>query len=106
MNEHFNDKVAVLTGAGGAIVGEIARSLAGRGVRVAIWDISAEAAAAKAEEEAAKEDAETAAAQAPSPATEQEVAVAADAAAEGGEEGVQGAPKEKARGGFLRGSCG
>ena len=50
MSEHFDGKIAVLTGAGGAIVGEIARTLASRGVRVAIWDISADAAEAKSDE--------------------------------------------------------
>ena len=50
MSEYFEGKVAVLTGAGGAIVGEIAKTLAAKGVQVAIWDLSEEAAAAKAEE--------------------------------------------------------
>ena len=37
-------KVAVVTGAGGAICGAIARSLGAQGVAVAVWDISSEAA--------------------------------------------------------------
>ena len=46
----FSDKTAVATGAGGAIGGEIARGLARAGAQVAIWDISLEAASAKADE--------------------------------------------------------
>ena len=46
----FHGKKAVATGAGGAIGGEIARGLARAGAEVAIWDISPEAARAKAEE--------------------------------------------------------
>ena len=46
----YNGKKAVATGAGGAIGGEIARGLARAGAQVAIWDISPEAARAKAEE--------------------------------------------------------
>ena len=46
----FSGKNAVITGAGGAIGGEIARGLAGAGARVAIWDISEEAGRNKAEE--------------------------------------------------------
>ena len=46
----FHGKKAVATGAGGAIGGEIARGLARAGVEVAIWDISPEAARAKADE--------------------------------------------------------
>ena len=44
----FSGKNAVITGAGGAIGGEIARGLAGAGARVAIWDISEEAGRSKA----------------------------------------------------------
>ena len=46
----FHGKKAVATGAGGAIGGEIARGLAQAGAEVAIWDISPEAARAKADE--------------------------------------------------------
>ena len=38
------DSVAVVTGGGGAIGGAIAEALAGEGVRIAIWDLSPEAA--------------------------------------------------------------
>lgn len=47
MNLHLENKVAVLTGAGGAIGGAIAAQLAAKGVRVAIWDISLDAAEAR-----------------------------------------------------------
>jgi len=40
----LKDKTAVVTGGGGAICGAIARGLATAGARVAIWDISEEAA--------------------------------------------------------------
>ena len=46
----YKGKCAVITGAGGAICGEIARALADAGACVAIWDISKEAAQAKADE--------------------------------------------------------
>ena len=46
----FTGKKAVATGAGGAIGGEIARGLANAGAQVAIWDISLDAARAKANE--------------------------------------------------------
>ena len=46
----FTDKNAVVTGAGGAIGGEIARGLASAGAKVAIWDISEEAGQKKADE--------------------------------------------------------
>ena len=46
----FTGKKAVATGAGGAIGGEIARGLARSGAQVAIWDISLDAARAKADE--------------------------------------------------------
>ena len=45
----FSGKKAVATGAGGAIGGEIARGLARAGAQVAIWDISPDAARAKAD---------------------------------------------------------
>jgi len=47
MNWNLQGKAAVVTGAGGAICGEIASALAGEGVRVALWDISEEAASAR-----------------------------------------------------------
>ena len=37
---HLEGKIAVITGAGGAICGEIAKAFASEGVSVAIWDIS------------------------------------------------------------------
>lgn len=43
-------KVAVITGAGGAICGAVAQTLAAEGVKVAIWDLSLEAAQRKADE--------------------------------------------------------
>ncbi len=46
----LKDKVAIVTGAGGAICGEIAVALAREGVSVAIWDISIDLASKKAEE--------------------------------------------------------
>ncbi|MCH2183926.1 MAG: SDR family oxidoreductase [Mariniblastus sp.] len=46
----FSGKTAVITGAGGAIGGEIARGLAEAGAGVAIWDIAPEAARRKADE--------------------------------------------------------
>lgn len=42
-------KTAVVTGAGGAICGAIARGLAGAGAQVAIWDLSAETGTRQAE---------------------------------------------------------
>jgi len=45
----LKDKTAVITGAGGAICGAVARALAGAGARVAIWDLSAAAAARQAD---------------------------------------------------------
>ena len=42
MNLGLKDKKAVVTGAGGAIGGSIARLLAAEGAKIAIWDISAE----------------------------------------------------------------
>jgi len=50
MKYNLNGKVAVVTGAGGVICGEIAAALAGEGAKVALWDISAEAAERKAKE--------------------------------------------------------
>ncbi len=44
MNYHLEKKTAVITGAGGAICGHIAKALAKEGVKVAIWDISGDAA--------------------------------------------------------------
>ena len=49
MNQQFDGKVAVVTAGGGAICGEIASGLAREGAKVAIWDINAEAATAKAD---------------------------------------------------------
>ncbi len=46
----MESKVAVVTGAGGAICGEIAVALAREGASVAIWDISIDLASKKAEE--------------------------------------------------------
>lgn len=46
----FSEKYAVVTGAGGAICGEIARELAAAGAQVAIWDLALEAAQSKADE--------------------------------------------------------
>ena len=54
MNPQFEGKTAVVTAGGGAICGEIASGLASAGARVAIWDINAEAAEAKAEYIAAR----------------------------------------------------
>ncbi len=50
MDLGLKGKVAVVTGGGGAICGEIARALAAEGAAVAIWDLSAEAAERKAAE--------------------------------------------------------
>ena len=50
MELNLTDKVAVITGGGGAICGEIARSLVQEGALVAIWDISLDAARSKQEE--------------------------------------------------------
>ncbi|MCG6878985.1 MAG: SDR family oxidoreductase [Deltaproteobacteria bacterium] len=44
MNYGLEGKVAVITGAGGAICGQIAKAFAKEGVKVAIWDISQDAA--------------------------------------------------------------
>jgi NAD(P)-dependent dehydrogenase (short-subunit alcohol dehydrogenase family) len=44
MKYGIDDKIAVVTGGGGAICGEIARALAGEGARVAVWDLNAAAA--------------------------------------------------------------
>ena len=49
MDFQLKDKVAAVTGAGGAICGAIARGLAKEGARVAIWDKAPEAAEATAE---------------------------------------------------------
>lgn len=40
MDYHLAGKVAVVTGGGGAICGEIAKALAGESVSVAVWDLS------------------------------------------------------------------
>ena len=40
MNFDLSNKVAVLTGAGGAISGEIAIAMAQQGAAVALWDIN------------------------------------------------------------------
>jgi NAD(P)-dependent dehydrogenase (short-subunit alcohol dehydrogenase family) len=50
MNYGLDRKVAVVTGGGGAICGEIAKALAGEGVRVAIWDLNKASAEIKADE--------------------------------------------------------
>ena len=50
MKMNYKNKVAVITGAGGAIGGAIARALAGEGARVAIWDIAKKAAPRRAAE--------------------------------------------------------
>ncbi|MDY7011359.1 MAG: SDR family NAD(P)-dependent oxidoreductase, partial [Planctomycetota bacterium] len=42
--ENLEGKVAIITGAGGAICGEIAQAYAREGISVAIWDISIDAA--------------------------------------------------------------
>ena len=46
----LRDKVAVITGGGGAICGAIAPALAALGARVALWDLSEDAARSKANE--------------------------------------------------------
>lgn len=50
MDYGFRGKVAVVTGGGGSICGEIAKALALEGVSVAIWDVSIRAAEEKAGE--------------------------------------------------------
>ncbi len=50
MNYHLNGKVAVITGAGGAICGEIAKAFAGEDILVAVWDVSLDAAKKKCKE--------------------------------------------------------
>ncbi len=50
MDFDFGGKVAVVTGGGGAICGEIAKALALEGVAVAIWDKDFDAATKKADE--------------------------------------------------------
>ena len=44
MDYHLEGKIAAITGAGGAICGEIAKAFAAEGIAVAIWDISLNAA--------------------------------------------------------------
>ncbi len=46
----MKDQIAIITGAGGAICGEIAKAFAQKGISVAIWDISLEAACARRDE--------------------------------------------------------
>ncbi|MBD3306839.1 SDR family oxidoreductase [candidate division KSB3 bacterium] len=50
MDLQLAGKVAVITGAGGAICGEIAKAFASEGVCVAIWDVSFESACARRDE--------------------------------------------------------
>ena len=50
MDYHLRGKIAVITGAGGAICGEIARAFAAEDISVAIWDISFENACKKRDE--------------------------------------------------------
>ena len=50
MEYELDQKIAVVTGGGGAICGEIANTLAGEDVRVAIWDLNKAAAEIKADE--------------------------------------------------------
>ena len=45
MNFDLDGKIAVITGGGGAICGEIARAYAREGMRIAVWDISLDNAA-------------------------------------------------------------
>ena len=45
----LKNKTVVITGAGGAICGAVARALADAGARVAIWDLSAAAATRQAD---------------------------------------------------------
>ena len=49
MDLNLRDKVAIVTGAGGAICGEIARALGKEGARVAVWDIDLDAASSTAD---------------------------------------------------------
>ena len=46
MNDLFDlqGKVIAITGAGGILCGAMARALAGAGARIAVWDLSEEAA--------------------------------------------------------------
>jgi NAD(P)-dependent dehydrogenase (short-subunit alcohol dehydrogenase family) len=50
MDYKLDGKIAVITGAGGAICGEIAKALANEGASVAIWDLRKDAAELKADE--------------------------------------------------------
>ena len=50
MTYQLRGKVAVITGAGGAICGEIAKAFAGEGMSVAIWDLSFDAACQRRDE--------------------------------------------------------
>lgn len=49
MHTNLKDKVAVVTGAGGAIGGEIAEALADEGAQIALWDLHLDAAREKAD---------------------------------------------------------
>jgi NAD(P)-dependent dehydrogenase (short-subunit alcohol dehydrogenase family) len=44
MDLHLDDRIAIVTGGGGAICGAIARGLAAEGASVAVWDLDPEAA--------------------------------------------------------------
>ena len=50
MDYKLKGKIAVVTGGGGAICGEIAKALANEGTRIAIWDLNKRAAKLRAEE--------------------------------------------------------
>lgn len=50
MDYNLRGKVAVITGAGGAICGEIAKALAQEGISIAIWDISIDKASKRCDE--------------------------------------------------------
>ena len=50
MDLQLEGKYAVVTGGGGAIGGEIARTLAGEGVSVAVWDLNRSAAQGRVDE--------------------------------------------------------
>lgn len=50
MNYNLKGKVAIITGAGGAICGEIAKAFASEGISTAIWDISIDRACKKRDE--------------------------------------------------------
>ncbi|MDK1031841.1 MAG: SDR family oxidoreductase [Planctomycetia bacterium] len=50
MDFNLKGKVAAITGGGGAICGEIAKAFAAEGVRVAVWDLSLDAATKRRDE--------------------------------------------------------